>query len=163
MNPFRHICKAMGPLVLVGITTAAVVPAHAGINDPLVLLYLFPGARDNGGADFTGVASAVHCMNFSGATEKIQWVTKNFNAVTTAGKTFIINNEETRTAVTHRILGIAEDVDLVSGVLDQGVIGVAATSTSMVCSAQVLAASVANPTGHDLHAIRYQGFPGSQE
>jgi hypothetical protein len=61
-------------LLSCAIAAAPTVPAQATVNDPLVNLYIFPDAVDNGAADRLGVATAVHCTNFSSTTENIHFV-----------------------------------------------------------------------------------------
>jgi hypothetical protein len=50
-----------------------------------------------------------------------------------------------------------------TNVINQGVIGVSATNNNMVCTAQVLDASAAVPSGIDLHGIRLNPIQGTQE
>jgi hypothetical protein len=47
--------------------------------------------------------------------------------------------------------------------MDQGTIAVGATTTEIVCTANMVNAASATPTGFDLHGIRYNPSPGSAE
>jgi len=65
-----------------GIAVAAIAvglaaPASAGQMDPEILIYRFPGVRDDGGDTNIGVATAFHCTNFSGQLENIRLVTRD--------------------------------------------------------------------------------------
>jgi hypothetical protein len=133
-------------------------PANSGVNDPLQAVYIFPGARDNGGGAGTGVATSVHCTNFSGATEKLLYVVLNFDSSTKANLNLNIGQAQTRTASTHDTVLYAENLILNTGVVNQGVIGI-----SSVCTAQVLDASAATPNGIDLHGTRFNPIPANQE
>ena len=52
-------------------------PASAVFTDPEVIIYRFPGVKDDGGPNFTGVATVFHCTNFSGTQETMRFVTRN--------------------------------------------------------------------------------------
>src|SRR5215475_2467816 len=49
-------------------------PADASITDPEIIIYRFPGVRDDGGGVFIGVATVFFCTNFSGVTENARLV-----------------------------------------------------------------------------------------
>jgi hypothetical protein len=51
------------------------VPVSAATTDPEIIIYRFPGVKDDLG---TQVATVFHCTNFSGVTETIRFVTRNF-------------------------------------------------------------------------------------
>jgi len=138
-------------------------PAKPGVGDPLISLYFFPGVRDNGGAALTGVATSVHCSNFSGQTEKIEYSVTNFDASVKAFLSLNIGQFQTRTASTHDTLLYAEDLLLNTGTVDQGALLIVTTSLYIVCTAQVLDASASIPNGIDLHGIRFQVIPGTAE
>jgi hypothetical protein len=65
------------------------LPALAATTDPVLLIYRFPGARDDGGADFTGISTTVLCTNTSSATETIQIAVRRFD--TTLGGTTAVS------------------------------------------------------------------------
>jgi hypothetical protein len=148
---------------IAGASATVTVPAYAGVNDPLQAVYLFPGARDNGGGAGTGVATSVHCTNFSGATEKLLYVVLNFDSSTKANLNLNIGQSQTRTASTHDTVLYAEDLILNTGVVNQGVVGVSSTNINIVCTAQVLDAAAATPNGFELHGIRMNPLPGTSE
>jgi len=161
---FRSSSFKAALLGFIAATTGAVtVPAYAGVNDPLQPVYVFPGARDNGGGAGTGVATSVHCTNFSGATEKLLYVVLNFDSSTKANLNLNIGQAQTRTASTHDTVLYAEDLILNTGVVNQGVVGVSATNLNIVCTAQVLDASAATPNGINLHGIRFNPITGTAE
>jgi hypothetical protein len=47
--------KAALLTVIAAAAAAPMAPAHAGVNDPLGFLYIFPGATDFGGGNSPGV------------------------------------------------------------------------------------------------------------
>jgi hypothetical protein len=87
-------------------------PASAAQGDPEVIIYRFPGVRDNGGGDLTGVATVFHCTNFSGATETIRFVTRRANGDLTTNNAQSIVHLQTLTAATHLTSAYFEDVNL---------------------------------------------------
>ena len=132
-------------------------PASAGVNDPEVIIYRFPGVADNG-----NVATAFHCTNFSGADEIIRFVTRNGPGNLTQNKTTVINHLETRTAVTHSNAAYSTDLILTTGKL-LGSTAIAATSTNVICTAMSIDAANPVPTGVALRGIRFNPVAGSQE
>src|SRR5947207_4563968 len=143
-------------LIVAAAAIVFVLPAHPArpaVTDPVISLYFFPGVRDNGGGAGTGVATSIHCVNFSGATEKLLYVVLNFDSSTKANLNLNIGQAQTRTASTHDTVLYAEDLILNTGVVNQGVIGVSSTNINLVCTAQVLDAAAATPNGIELHGI----------
>jgi hypothetical protein len=69
----------------------------------------------------------------------------------------------TRTATTHETNVYEEDLFLNTGQIDQGAIGVSATSTNIVCTGQVMDAAATVPNGVDLPAVRFNPISGNQE
>src|SRR3954466_14445552 len=93
--------KIQGLVLSAALAIAMAAPASAAPTDPEVLIYRFPGVRDNGGGDNTGVATVFHCTNFSGATENIRFVTRGFSGVLLSNLGLGINHLSTLTASTH--------------------------------------------------------------
>src|SRR5262245_39382790 len=94
--------KAIHWIAAAALSFVQVAPASAGVNDPEVIIYRFPGVRDNGGANNAGVATVFHCTNFSGVSENIRFVTRQSNATIATNLAFIIDHLETFTAATHQ-------------------------------------------------------------
>jgi hypothetical protein len=159
------MCKPFSTSFAVAVTIliGSSFPALAGVSDPLKLLYIFPGARDNGGAAGTGVAMSVHCTSFSPATEKLNYTVLNFDSSKKALLDLNIGAGQTRTASSHDTVLYAEDLILNTGVLNQGRVVIRATAANIVCTAHILDASAAVPNGIDLHGLRLNGVPNSQE
>ena len=78
-----------------------VQPASAGVNDPEVIIYRFPGAYDDGGVINRGVATVFHCTNFSGETENIRSVTRTGDASIRTNVVFSLLRLRTLTVGTH--------------------------------------------------------------
>ncbi|HYU11796.1 MAG TPA: hypothetical protein VEK82_04415 [Stellaceae bacterium] len=153
-------------LIVAAAAVAVILPAHPaspGVGDPLNTLYIFPGVRDSGEADNTGVATSIHCSNFSSVLEKIQYIVLNYDGHTKVNSIGNIGPAQTKTVSTHQTQLYFEDVALNTGAIEQGVVGVSATNNNMVCTAQVLDASANVPRGIDLHGIRLNPIPGTQE
>ena len=142
---------------------AFVQPAQAATTDPEVIIYRFPGVRDDGGGVEVGVATAFFCTNFSGATESIRFVTRTFTSTLVNNTAFTIGHLETKTALTHTARPYAFDRLLNTGVVDQGTTAIAATSINIICTAVTIDASTVAPVGVALRGIRFSPVPSSQE
>lgn len=147
----------------IALTAIPAAPALAGIDDPFQVLYIFPGARDNGGAAGAGVATVIHCFSFSSTSEILQYTVRDFNGTLKANLTQGIASLGTETATTHDNVVYFTNLALNTGVIGQGTIGVSATSTNIVCTGQVMDASASVPNGVDLHAVRFNPISGSAE
>ena len=142
---------------------AFVQPAEAGVNDPEVIIYRFPGVLDDGSSFNAGVATVFHCTNFSGVNENIRFVTRSNIGTLIQNSTIVIIHLGTRTAVTHLVGAYASDLNLATGIVLQGTTAIAATSTNIICTAMTIDASTAAPVGVALRGIRFSPVPGSQE
>ena len=138
-------------------------PADAATTDPEVIIYRFPGVRDDGGASGVGIATVFHCTNFSGATETLRFVTRQFSGALLQNNTATINHLATKTAVTHAVFAYAEDPILATGEVIQGTTAIAATSINIICTAMTIDAANLKPDGVALRGIRFSPVPGSQE
>jgi len=142
---------------------AFVQPAQAGVNDPEVLIYRFPGVQDDGGNTFAGVATVFHCTNFSGATETIRFVPRTANGVLVNNLTVTIAHLATVGEGSHFTRAYPGAGSLLFGGLSEGTMAIAATSTNIICSAMTVDASTTVPVGVALRGIRFNPVPGSQE
>jgi hypothetical protein len=143
----RSLIKTVALLAPIALAAA---PALAA-SGPFQALYIFPGVTDNGGTNFTGIGTAVHCFSFSPVQETIQYVVRNNVGTIAINTTENINSFGTITAVTHPIT------------IYGGFERISATSTNIVCTAQVLDASASVPNGIELHGTRFNPISGSQE
>jgi hypothetical protein len=158
----NFVSKALLLGLIIAATTTLTAETQAGVNDPLQVIYLFSGVKDNGGGAGVGVATSVHCTNFSGATENLQFVVRDNSATVKADVTVTIGQAQTRTASTHGTSLYAEQL-LQTGSVGQGALGILSTSVNIACTAQILDASTAVPNGISLHGIRFNPIPGTQE
>jgi len=155
----RSLIKTCALLAPISVTTA---PAFAD-SGPQQVLYIFPGATDSGTAAGTGTASVVHCFSFSPVQETLQVVVRNFDGSVLKNTTIAINQFQTLAIVTHVANLYAATSILNTGELTHGAFGISATSSNIVCTAQVIDASATVPNGIDLHGTRFNPIPGSQE
>jgi hypothetical protein len=162
MKLFRTTFRSssLKALALLGFIAAA--PVAVAQNQP-VPLYLFPGLFDNGGAAQMGVASAFHCSNFSGTPQTVQVVVYNYNSTIVANMSALIGQTSTSTFATKDTALYSEDLILNTGAVYQGLGVILGSSPGIVCTAQVLDASKAIPTGIDLHGMRLNPVPGTAE
>jgi len=152
--------------VLLGCVAAAPIAmsvgAHAGVNDPPQLLYVFPGVYDSGNTPFIGSAALVHCTNVGGTTEKLQIIVLQFTGGVVTNNSFTTPTAQTFTAETHAISTFAPDTNLATGAVDQGVLLILGTSINFHCTAMDVSASATTPTGISLQGLRYNPIPGTQ-
>src|SRR3954451_5269262 len=104
--------KIQALVVSAALAIGIAAPAVAGTSDPEVIIYRFPGVRDDAAGSFTGVATVFHCTNFSGATETIRFVTRGTGGDLKTNSTLAIIHLATKTAVTHATVAYAEDLNL---------------------------------------------------
>ncbi|HKA71589.1 MAG TPA: hypothetical protein VKE26_07270 [Xanthobacteraceae bacterium] len=65
-------------VVAAALAMGMATPVLAGVNDPEVIIYRFPGVFDNGSTGPNlGTATVFHCTNFSGAPENIRFATRS--------------------------------------------------------------------------------------
>ena len=138
-------------------------PAWAFITDPEVIIYRFPGVRDDGGGIGAGVATVFFCTNFSPTSENIRFVTRQNNSPLLTNILVGIASLATKTVSTHATNAYNPDNTLGTGVVIQGTTAIAATSTNIICTAVTIEASSAFPLGVALRGIRFNPVPGSQE
>lgn len=161
---FCSFIKTSVLLAATALTAVSTAPVLAASGDPFQILYIFPGVFDNGGAAGVGVATVVHCFNFSGTPEVIQYVAKDWNGTVKANLTYNVVDQQTATVTTHNTNLYTEDLGLNTGAITQGALGIRATTTNIVCTAQVVdAAPDVVPNGIDLHPLRLNPMPGTDE
>jgi hypothetical protein len=138
-------------------------PASAAQSDPEIIIYRFPGVRDDGGAFNAGVATVFHCTNFSGVTENIRFVTRQSTGALVHNTLVTADHLQTWTTATHGTLAYFENTQLITGLVNQGTMAIAATSINIICTAETIDASSATPIGIARRGIRFSPVPGSQE
>jgi hypothetical protein len=137
-------------------------PASAAQGDPEVIIYRFPGVRDNGAPSAVGMATIFVCTNFSGTTENVRIVVRNSVNTIVANATIGISHLSTIVAATHPALLYATSLNLQTSGFT-GTAAIAATSTDIICTAMVIDAAATVPQGIALRGIRFAPVPGSQE
>src|SRR5262249_19558170 len=101
--------------------------------------------------------------NFSGVTENIRFVTRDFDAGIRSNFAFPIPHLRTITLTTHATNAYSETGELATGLVAQGTTAIAATSINIICTAMTIDASAFTPVGVALRGIRFSPVPGSQE
>ena len=156
MKAIHSMIAALGPAFV------CPAPADAGQFDPEVIIYRFPGVKDDGGANLVGVATVINCTNFSGATEVIRYVVRDDESAIRFNSTALVIHLTTVAAVTHTNAAYTGG-NMSTGFINTGTIAIAATSINIICTAMVLDAANSKPTGVALRGIRFSPIPGSQE
>jgi len=139
-------------------------PVQAGVNDPEIIIYRFPGVRDDGNPDGVGVATVFHCTNFSGTTENLRLVTREIFGTLVTNVTASIQHLRSLAHSTHFTQAYSgAGFSLNTGVVVEGTTAIAATSINIICTAMVIDAANPKPNGVALRGIRFSPVPGSQE
>jgi hypothetical protein len=163
----RIMMKIQALVVSAALAIGMAAPVLAANGDPEVIIYRFPGVFDDGGADNTGQATSFHCTNFSGANETIRFVTRGGPSGTLLTNVPLnINHLGTLTVSTHltKVYNETLGTSLATGSVQQGTTAIAATTTSIICSAVAIDAANTPPTvAIPLRGIRFNPAPGSQE
>jgi len=144
-----------------------VQPAQAGINDPEIIIYRFPGVVDKSGT-LAGEATVFQCTNFSGATENIRIVIRIDDGSLVANQLYPIAHLATLTATTHATVAFSSfSTKFVLGAfgatIPPGTAAIAATSINIICTAMIVDGALLHPVGVALRGIRFAPIPGSQE
>ena len=156
--------KIQALVVSAALASVMATPASAATSDPEVLIYRYPGVRDDGSGANTGLATVFSCTNFSGATETIRFVPRGDNGGLLGNTSFAISHLQTFTVATKSVVAYIIGNLPPTGFMQQGTMAIAATSTNMVCTAMTIDAANAKPTfAVPLHGIRLNPAPGSQE
>jgi hypothetical protein len=134
------------------------------VGDPLQRLYRVSGVRDNGGGPEAGQATSFHCTSVSTVDETLVIRVRDFNGVIVGSRSITIPPNRTRTMSTHLTRLFFEDAVLSPGeAIEQGSAEILATSIQVFCSAMILSAAASVPEGIELHLVRFNAIPGSQE
>jgi hypothetical protein len=158
-------------LMIAALGLAFVLPAavEAATTDPEVIIYRFPGVRDDAGGVNSGIATVFHCTNFSGVTENLRFVTRREDGTIMGNVVTPIQHLRTISAVTHTARAYHELLTLGlfpgdgTGPINSGTTAIAATSINLICTAETIDASAAVPIGIARRGIRFSPVPGSQE
>jgi len=169
MKPL-HCILAIATLAMALPMTAAAQRASGtfvvpnAVGDPLMPIYRGSGVRDDGAASNTGIATAIHCTSFSIGTETVRLTIRNWDNSLLVQFSYTLGAQATATATTHPTIVFDEDFGSLftpGTIANQGYIAIHATSTNILCSAQVVDAAAAVPNGWDLHLVRFNAMTGS--
>src|SRR5262245_54999344 len=78
-----------------------VQPAQAATTDPEVIIYRFPGVRDDGQGPGNGIATVFYCTNFSSVHETLRFVTRRADNMILGNTTALVAPLGTAAAATH--------------------------------------------------------------
>jgi hypothetical protein len=130
--------------------------AHA-----LDVIYKVSGVIDSGGAINTGVATAIHCTNFSGVNARIDVTFKNSAGTGLGGGGGLLGPSQTLTVATRGTNLFNENFPGVA--VQQGSAIVQSNSPKVHCSAMIVDAAATVPQGIALHMVRFNPEQGTQE
>jgi hypothetical protein len=137
---------------------AFTMPAHAGVNDPEVIIYRVSGVVD----DPSGWATSVFCTNFSGVNEILRVVVRASDSTLRANVALNLPHLFTVTLSTREVFLFA-DANMNTGVINVGTAAIAATSVNVTCTAVQVQSNNIAPVSIPLHMTRFNPIPGTQE
>jgi hypothetical protein len=147
-------------IATLALALALILPAAANASqaDPEVIIYRASGASDNGG----NTATSITCTPFSGANESIRVVVRDGTGSIKANVLAGVSHLATAVFSTSDTL-LFGDVNLTTGTFGQDTIAIAATSTSVTCTAMLIQPNNTAPVGVHLHLIRFSPLAGTAE
>jgi len=152
-------------IAAIGLAFVLPTAADAGVNDPEVIVYRFPGVLNGTEKDAPVPAATVfHCTNFSGVPETLRFVMRTNSGALATNVTASIDHLATITVATKATAAYRLDLDMgMANPITQGTMAIAATSTNIICTAMTILTTVLVPDGVALRGIRFSPIPGSQE
>src|SRR5262245_39753531 len=139
-------------------------PASAGVNDPEVIIYRFPGVASQGTTG-TGGATAFHCTNFSGVTENVRIVVRLSDGSLSSNTLVAVSHLHTVVMPTRPVSAYfpVTQLGFPPVPIFGGTAAIAATSINIICTAMVIDGAATVPDGVALRGVRFNPVPGSQE
>ena len=164
-------CIAIAALIAVASPAAAqsltrdpqaepVAPSAA--TDPLKVIYRVSGIYDNGAISYTGIATVIHCTNYSKVVESLKIKILSNNGSTVLDNLYNISAKSTASFSTHRV-SIYLDGAMDTGNVSQGSATISSSTTNIHCTAITVDAAASVPSGFPLHMVRFNPQPGSVE
>jgi hypothetical protein len=140
--------------------TRAATPSPHVTFPSLSTIYVGSGVTDSGSAANAGVATAVHCSNVSGVTAGMRFVVHSPSGAVEADVTLPIGlpHGVTITLATHGI-GYFTEVDLGTGIVNQGMLNIESTQSGVFCTAMIVDAAAVGGVALDL--VRANPHPGA--
>ena len=130
----------------------------------LTPIYRITGVADSGSASNAGVATSVHCTNFTASNQQVQYIVRSAGGTQLANPTFVISARRTFTLSTHFTAVFAEGGFLTPATLiAQGSMIIKATTPKVHCSAMIIDAAASVPSGIALSLTRLNQEKGAQE
>jgi len=148
--------------IIAAAALASFQPAQAGINDPEIIIYRFPGVKDDGGGANVGIATVFLCTNFSGVSENIRFAARSDGGALLTNGFHTTGHLVTVTMFTH-LNAAYTGITTPTGAVNSGTMAIAATSINVICTAMTIDAANTKPVGIALRGIRFNPVPGSQE
>jgi hypothetical protein len=143
-------------------TLALAQPASAITFPKLTTIYVGSGVYDNGGDDELGSATSFHCSNVSGVAVQVRVLVLSPTGALEGAVNVSLAHGATGTISTHGTFAFTEGSNLLNtGSVTQGVVNIEATNSAVFCTAMIVDANAAVPTGIDIHLVRVNPHPGT--
>jgi hypothetical protein len=158
MTIFTH--RFVAASLIAATTVVGLSRADAVTFPSLTTIYIGVGVRDNATAGSAGIATAFNCTNVSGVAAQLRILVLSFNGAISANHTLSIPHGHTRTVGTDQTNVYSEDVVLVTGSVNQGVVNIESTQSGVFCNG-IIVDDVRGLSG--ISFIRVNPHPGTVE
>ena len=138
-------------------------PVGAVTFPTLTTIYVGTGVKDDNASTNTGVATAFHCSNVSGVTATVRFLVLTGNGSIATSSPITVLSGSTVAVSTHFTLLYNEDLNLGTGIVNEGVVNIESTQSGVFCNAKTIDASTAVPNGITLPLVRVNPHPGTVE
>jgi hypothetical protein len=129
-----------------------------------MIIYKVSGVTSRGTTPLEGSSTAVICTNLSGSTVTMEMVWRDHDEAVVSNINFQLDVQDTKLYATKHTEAFFEDVTPATPPeINQGFVVVRSTSRQVICSAMVVDAAAAAPSGIALHMVRYNAINGSVE
>ena len=138
-------------------------PASAVTFPTLTTIYVEAGVRDNGSLAAQGIATVFLCSNVSGQSADLRvLILDHVGAFHDQFQFNAMPHGATATMVTQGTNSFANELDMGSTAVGQGVVNIEATQSAIFCSAMIVDAGDARAMA-PLNLVRVNAHPGTVE
>ena len=138
--------------------------APMATTGPQLMIYRVAGVRNTPEFTTAGAATVFFCHSNSPSNEILRLRVFNYDGAVVADRSLEVSPRTTWTLSTHLTAGFTDNIMLSEGIsVSQGGAAIISTSREIYCSAMLVDAGAAVPSGIALHMVRFNPAPGSVE
>jgi hypothetical protein len=145
---------------LVAIASALPTVVQAGINDPYQLVYRASGVIDD---TTDSVATMIACTNYSTVTENVAIIFRSDTGASLYFNPQQVASGATISVSTHASFLYPNVMNAATGTIVGGFLSVGSSTVNVSCSAWIALANTRQPSGLQLHMVRFNPATNSVE